>query len=261
MPPSPPTPPHSVMQPLLSHSVPWAAVAHGLRSPEHPFSIRSTHLRLPSPEGVGQPSSRPGSITNGPLFDDPSLLRSSFDTSTPPGHSAANSVSDTPVATPDSSRAQRLLSFPSKARSDYNIADPTSSGTSRGFRGLNSLVTDLEASSTLLGSATGSGVAGGIVAHAAMVADAEPEDFMVLLRRVSKVYHGGWCSMSRGEVAIDDVSLAIPEGHCFGLLGVFSSCAVLRHGVAMFAFFSTPVYQGPLHQFADAPSPSRAIPL
>eukprot|EP00892_Ulva_mutabilis_P002745 jgi/Ulvmu1/12471/UM009_0123.1 len=61
-------------------------------------------------------------------------------------------------------------------------------------------------------------LAAGVRVHSALVAAADPAGYMVLLRNVSKVFGGGSC---RGDatVAVKKVSLAIPAGHCFGLLG------------------------------------------
>lgn len=62
-------------------------------------------------------------------------------------------------------------------------------------------------------------LAAGVDEHSALVSAANPASYMVLLRNVSKVFGGGRCR-SDATVAVKNVSLAIPAGHCFGLLGV-----------------------------------------
>ena len=74
----------------------------------------------------------------------------------------------------------------------------------------------------------GQGVlAAGVDEHSALVSSADPASYMVLLRNVSKVFGVG--CRSEATVAVKNVSLAIPAGHCFGLLGVILISQQIRH--------------------------------
>lgn len=60
-----------------------------------------------------------------------------------------------------------------------------------------------------------------VQAHAEVVERANPQAYMVVMRKVSKVFaKGGWCGSAGGTVAVRDLSIAVPPQHCFGLLGV-----------------------------------------
>jgi hypothetical protein len=76
------------------------------------------------------------------------------------------------------------------------------------------------ASSVLRGVSTA--LAEGVREHADVVAYVDPAAYMVLLRRVSKVFGSGWCDRRSPTIAVHDVSLAVPQQHCFGLLGTGS---------------------------------------
>lgn len=78
----------------------------------------------------------------------------------------------------------------------------------------------------------------GVKGHAALVAAADPAGYMVLLRNVSKVFGGG--CRSDATVAVKNVSLAIPAGHCFGLLGAPLATARKSHSTHLALVLLTP---------------------
>jgi hypothetical protein len=102
---------------------------------------------------------------------------------------------------------RRLLSFPSVARSDYG-GGPSSRWAPR-----------LAEASVDLSGELREGALSAVHRHAALVKRAEPDDFLVMLRDVHKRFGGEALSFRSSTVAVEGLSLGIPEGHCFGLLG------------------------------------------
>lgn len=52
-----------------------------------------------------------------------------------------------------------------------------------------------------------------VVAEENRVLNANAENELILMKQLNKVYPGG-------KVAVNDMSLGIPAGECFGLLGI-----------------------------------------
>jgi hypothetical protein len=175
----------ALRSPLLSPNASQRGPRPGLPTPQHPFSVTSTRLHLSMDSNLNELPGTPATIS--PCPDTSAAATASTNYATPPG---------------------RLLSFPSMTHSDYGDFG-------------RSAERHAEASMDLSGELL-EGAATAVDRHAALVKRAEPEDFLVLLQDLCKRYGGGpWCCR-QGTVAVDHVSLGVPEGHCFGLLGAGS---------------------------------------